>query len=318
MLSYEQVAAFKADGFLNAGPVLSAAEVDELLDELARVLEEAAATAAEPATPSHRRPVLARDLSKVTGPEGARPVWQIVNIWEASEPYRRLLYHPSIVTGIAQLTEASELQIWHDQIQYKPGNGGCLQWHQDATAWPPLEPMNEVSAWVALDDVDVDNGAMWMVPGSYMWGPQTEFLQTRQHLTTTDDFAQVADGFRAPGGAVPDGAAPGRAVVAPPAAVPRPVKRGELHFHHALTWHGSPANDSSRPRRAIAIYYMTGDARFTGRAGRDGKQHVMAQFVEVPPGGRMMDAGPHFPIVARGGEPVPAGPAPGPLPAGAS
>ena len=136
MLSSEQVAAFQADGFLNAGPVLATTEVDELIDELTRVLAVAEAGAREGAVSGQQRPVLARDLNKLTEPDGSRPVWQVVNIWEASEPYRRLLYRPEIVACVVDLTRTSELQIWHDQIQYKPGNGGCLQWHQDATAWP--------------------------------------------------------------------------------------------------------------------------------------------------------------------------------------
>ena len=188
MLSSEQVAAFQADGFLNVGPALATAEVDELLDELTRVLAEAESGARDGAVSGQQRLVLSRDLNKLTEPDGSPPVWQVVNIWEASEPYRRPLYRLLIVACVIALTRANELQIWHDHIQYKPGNGGCLQWHQDATAWPPIEPMTEVSAWVALDDVDVDNGAMWMVPGSCRWGPQPDFLQTRRHLSKKSDF----------------------------------------------------------------------------------------------------------------------------------
>ncbi|MBJ67784.1 MAG: phytanoyl-CoA dioxygenase family protein, partial [Gemmatimonadetes bacterium] len=64
-------------------------------------------------------------------------------------------------------------------------------------------------------------------------------------------------------------------------------------------WHGSPFNRSGRPRRAIAIHYMTGDARFD--AGGD---HIMKQFVDLPDGAPMDEAGAHFPSVCRGGVPV--------------
>ena len=77
-----------------------------------------------------------------------------------------------------------------------------------------------------------------------------------------------------------------------------PVKRREVHFHHSLTWHGSPENNSARPRRAVAIHYMTSEARFTGR------EHPMRQFIGVGAGGKMLEAGPHFPVVCRHGEPV--------------
>jgi phytanoyl-CoA hydroxylase len=71
-----------------------------------------------------------------------------------------------------------------------------------------------------------------------------------------------------------------------------------VHFHHCLTWHGSPINRSERPRRAIAIHYMSSDARFTGR------EHVMGQFISLKKGQRMAEAGPHFPTVLRAGMPV--------------
>ncbi len=106
------------------------------------------------------------------------PVWQIVNIWEASPAFAKLIKHPVIGEEMAQLTGAKTLRIWHDQIQYKPAaTGGINMWHQDAPLWPILAPMTEVSAWVALDDVDVDNGCMSMVPGSHLWGDQIKVLQ---------------------------------------------------------------------------------------------------------------------------------------------
>jgi ectoine hydroxylase-related dioxygenase (phytanoyl-CoA dioxygenase family) len=69
-----------------------------------------------------------------------------------------------------------------------------------------------------------------------------------------------------------------------------PVKKGEVHFHHALTWHGSNANRSGRPRRAIAIHFMTQDTRFVASG-----DHVMKEFVHVGDGEVM--EGEHFPLV---------------------
>jgi ectoine hydroxylase-related dioxygenase (phytanoyl-CoA dioxygenase family) len=69
-----------------------------------------------------------------------------------------------------------------------------------------------------------------------------------------------------------------------------PVKKGEVHYHHALTWHGSHANTSGRPRRAIALHYMTQDTRYVASG-----EHVMKQFVEVTDGEIMQ--GKHFPVV---------------------
>ena len=47
-----------------------------------------------------------------------------------------------------------------------PGEGKRISWHQDASYWP-LTPSRVVSAWLAIDDVDVGNSAMQVIPGSH-------------------------------------------------------------------------------------------------------------------------------------------------------
>ncbi len=258
MLTEEQIASFRANGFVNGGHVLSDEQVETLRTELDRVI-------AEQGNPDRPQPVLIRNLS---GKDDA-PVWQIVNIWQASQPYRELMAHPFIVEGLAQLVEATALRIWHDQIQYKPAAiGGVNMWHQDAPLWPIIAPMTEATAWVALDDADEDNGCMSMVPGSHLWGNNIDFLHTLKSYTDMPDHFNDHQ-IR---------------------VVSCPVKKGEVHYHHALTWHGSHANKSGRPRRAIALHYMTQDTRYVASG-----QHVMKEYVEVADGERMQ--GKVFPLV---------------------
>jgi hypothetical protein len=258
MLTERQVAEFKANGFLNGGKVLNDEAVETLRAEIMRVI-------ADKDKPDVPQPVLIRNLA---GDDSA-PVWQIVNIWEASPPFKALLSHPKITEGIAQLTDATELRIWHDQIQYKPPEiGGVNMWHQDAPYWPIIAPMTEVTAWVALDDADESNGCMSMVPGSHLWGNTIDFLHT------LESYEAMPDQYE------------GREI----RIVRCPVKKGEVHFHHALTWHGSHANTSGRPRRAIALHYMTQETRYVASG-----KHVMKQFVEVADGELM--GGGHFPVV---------------------
>ncbi|MCE9612669.1 MAG: phytanoyl-CoA dioxygenase family protein [Lentisphaerae bacterium] len=294
MLSDAQAAQFQRDGFLNGGRMLGDADVAELTGALDAVIAKGpnGFAAGEP------QPVLFRDLvakrydGTTTGREVSHtPVWQIVNIWEAAPAFRRLLFHPFIIEAISQLTGFGDLQVWHDQVQYKPPQtGGATGWHQDAPLWPSIEPMTPVTAWIPFDDADEANGCMWMVPGSHAWGNQMPYLATLTEVKQLPAFSRIGGDFQVPAGA------PARDV----RVVPCPVRRGEVHFHHSLTWHGSPENHSSRPRRAIAIHYMTSAARYTGR------QHPMQPFIQVGVGEAMLGAGPHFPIVCRAGRPVPA------------
>jgi len=287
MITQQQLDQFSQDGFLNAGPLLNMADVEELSRDLDRVI----AIGPDGFAPGDPQPVLFRNLTgaakKADDPYGNvgkdRIVWQIVNIWEASPAFERLLFNPAIVKAISNMTGFKDLQVWHDQVQYKPaGHGAATTWHQDAPLWPSIEPMTPVSAWIPLDDADVDNGCMWMVPGSHRWGNNIEHLGSQANLRTLADFPKVQ----------------GLDASRPAVARACPVKRGEVHFHHSLTWHGSPENNSTRPRRAVAIHYMTSEARFTGR------DHPMRKFIQIEVGAQMLQAGPHFPVVCRNGQPV--------------
>lgn len=259
MLTPAQIAEFKTQGYLRSAKVLTDAQVDELRAEMERVIEQRDRK-------DIPQPVLCHNFTH----NEATPVWQIVNIWEASPAYARLTRQPVICEEMAQLTSATSLRIWHDQIQYKPAStGGVNMWHQDAPLWPIIAPMTEVTAWVALDDVDVENGCMSMVPGSHLWGDHMKHLATWK-----DFFADVPQEFE------------GHKVTVRTC----PVKKGEVHYHHSLTWHGSRANTSGRPRRAIALHFMTGETRYVASGG-----HCMKPFVEVADGEVMQ--GKHFPLV---------------------
>ncbi len=249
MLTAEQVQQFHRDGFLLGPQVLSEDTVAELQEETLRVI-------ADQGDESKPQPVLCHNMTG--NPEKA--VWQIVDIWQASPAFRRLVETPQIAEEIAQLSGGKEIRLWHDQIQYKPaGVGGPNHWHQDAPYWPPLTPKGEqVTAWVALDDVDDENGCMRMVPGSHLWGTHVRWLEALENF----------DAMPAEFGGMPI------------EVKHCPVRRGQVHYHHGLTWHGSGPNKSGRPRRAIALHYMTEKTRYAWGE----RDHVKSKLIEVEPG----------------------------------
>ena len=130
MLNDQQIALFQRNGFINGGPVLDDETVDVLRTEVLRVIDERERS-------DIPQPVLCRNLNQ----DDSSPIWQIVNIFEASPAFKELISGTKIAKMAAQLTGANELRIWHDQIQYKPqAQGGRLHWHQDSPAWPTLQP----------------------------------------------------------------------------------------------------------------------------------------------------------------------------------
>jgi len=263
MLSEQQVAHFKQHGYVLGGRVLSDDQVEELRAETLRVI-------AQKDDQSVKQPVLCHNMSKAES-----PLWQIVNIWMASDAFlKHALANPIVCEEVAQLHDGAEsLRIWHDQIQYKPaGQGGVNMWHQDSPYWGILTPKHaQVTAWVALDDVDVDNGCMSMVPGSHLWGNHIGFLQSQKSF---DDMRSMTEfeGHKIEVKYVP-------------------VKKGHVHYHHSMTWHGSHANTSQRPRRAVALHYMTNETRYVA-----GGNHTMKQFVKDVKDGEVL-TGDAFPTV---------------------
>jgi phytanoyl-CoA hydroxylase len=257
VLTDEQVAAFHRDGFVKGGRVLDDQQVDELRAEMERVIEDRDKA-------DRPQPVQLNNMGT-----DESPVWQIVNIWQASDAYAALIRNPQITEELGQLSGFDQLRIWHDQIQYKPAQtGGTNHWHQDTPLWPVLAPDTQLTAWVALDDVDAENGCMSMVIGSHLWGDEMNYLRT---LETGFDLPEEFNGHKIE-------------------VSLRPVAKGEVHYHHSLTWHGSHSNTSGRPRRAIALHVMGDDTRYVASG-----KHIMQSHIDVGDGEKL--EGQTFPVV---------------------
>ena len=268
-LTDARVAAFHERGFVLGPRLLDDATIATLRDEVERVI-------ADRDRADVAQPVLCRNLSG----DDDNFVWQIVNIWQASDAFRRLLFDFGLGAMAARLMGAREVRLWHDQVQHKPPRkGGTNWWHQDSIYWPPIQPKDQqVTAWIALDDADPDNGCMSMTPGSHRWGDRMNLLHTLQKEHGNAGFLTC----------LPP-ALDGHDV----AVVHAPVPAGAVHLHHALTWHGSQANTSGRPRRAIAIHMATEQTVLDPAQGN----HPMTRFATDP--GPAPLAGDAFPLLHR-------------------
>jgi len=216
-------------------------------------------------------------------PPGA-PIDRIVKIdnshW-ADPVIARLAVHPFIGAMAARLAGARGIRLWHDQLLFKPPDSGArgnVGWHQDQHYWQCAQPAELLTAWVALDDVNEENGCMQVVPGSHRWGL----------LPEGDFFNADLDALRAR-----IETATGREFRTAPCAIPA----GACSFHHCLTVHGSGPNVSSRPRRSIVVHLQPDGTRY--RAGTSADGHMNVRLLS----GRSGDpfAGPYFPLLHREG-----------------
>lgn len=270
MLTTEQVKEFHNNGFVKGDIILNDEEVEILREQLDLVMN----------GESVKKPILNRNLNQNKDSEFAMKmaksdtVVQILNMWMVSDAFFNHAANQKICEDIAKLcNDTDTLRIWHDQVQYKPPViGGPGGWHQDHPAWPIIQPAELVSAWVALDDATIENGCMWMVPKSHKWGDH------QRYLTDSPDFKPL----HAKPELLPEGAST--------EAVPFEIKKGQVGYHHCLTWHGSGPNLSQRKRRAIAVHYMPGYVRYEPSGS-----HPMEPFVKVNPGEILV--GDDFPVV---------------------
>src|SRR3954468_1178557 len=104
MLTDQQISQFHRDGFLLGSRIVSGSDVHVLNAQVMRVIEQR--------DRGRPQPVLLRNLSG----SPSHPVWQIVNIWQASKPFAALITDKTISEEIAQLTRAKQLRLFHDQI----------------------------------------------------------------------------------------------------------------------------------------------------------------------------------------------------------
>ena len=121
-----------------------------------------------------------------------------------------------------------------------PGIGQATPSHQDGHYFM-LQPSRAVTMWMALDDVDEENGCVRYLRGSHLDG-------MRPHeRTQTLGFSQGIVNF-------------GKNETRD--EIPCPAQPGDLLAHHALTIHRADANLSpTRSRRALGFIFYGKSAR---------------------------------------------------------
>ncbi len=117
-----------------------------------------------------------------------------------------------------------------------------VAWHQDVTYWG-LEPPRAITAWIAIDDADVENGCMSVIPGSHRLGILEHAKSAR------------AGNLLSINQEVPDG------LVDEARAVSMPLRAGQMSLHDGMLLHGSHPNRSTRRRCGLAVRFTTPDVR---------------------------------------------------------
>jgi ectoine hydroxylase-related dioxygenase (phytanoyl-CoA dioxygenase family) len=221
-LTEDQVSFYQENGYLAGIKFLNAEQLGVLRAELGELID--------PAHPGHE---LFYEFHANESADSAQILFHALGAWRIKPALHDLLWHPAFVIPAAQLLGGA-VRFWHDQIFYKPArHGGVVIWHQDYSYWTRTTPVAHISCWIGLDDSTRANGCLHYVPGSHHWP-----------LLPRASFANEMD-------AMLDSLAPEHRAQFKP--VPIELKAGESSFHHPLMIHGSYANETAVPRRALVI-----------------------------------------------------------------
>ena len=220
---------YENDGFLLVEDLLTEAEIERL-----RVRTEEIGSGRLTHIPSEwmrEEPALQAELEG--GPRGLDRLRKLEFLAWYDDLYLGLAKHPKILAVVQALLGTQDLKLLADEMFVKPPvHGSAKEYHQDAASWPWLVPQAWVTAWLALDDVTLENGALQMVAGSHKLGMVPD--NCVGNLQTDDVLAKE---------------------------VTVPVKAGGCIFLHSLSLHATAANQTQRRRRAHAMRYIPAAAK---------------------------------------------------------
>lgn len=156
----------------------------------------------------------------------------------------RWLYNLCTDKRILDLVEniiGPNFYLWDTQLfaKKKDGHNNSIAWHQDGF-YTVLEPIEYVNVWLAIADVDEENGAYQVVPGSHKRGLTEHKPLIPNHPVVQLDQDMIAREER----------------------ISINLKAGQISIHDALVYHGSSVNNSDRIRLGFVMRYAPTHVKF--------------------------------------------------------
>lgn len=169
--------------------------------------------------------------------------YRLMDFQDISETARRVMLHPAIVERLTHFLGAPPVAMQNLFFEY----GSEQRVHQDFPFVQADHLSHLAASWVALEDVDDDNGPLFYYPGSHRL-PKYAFYGEALGYDGRDE-AQVA-AFEAHLEKVCAEAGSERLVLR--------MKKGDvLLWHAALAHGGSPVKNPSRTRLSFVSHYST-------------------------------------------------------------
>ena len=227
MLSQTDLAAYRRDGFILLPEILSPDEVEALRRVTDGFVRNSRTVAANDEI---------YDLEDSHSP--AEPRVRRIKTPHLHDPeYARAARHPKIVEVLKDLWGTVRFDTGKLNMK-SAGYGAPIEWHQDWAFYPHTND-DLAAVGIMLDDCELENGPMMVIPGSHL-GPIYD------HHGADGRFCGAID--------------PSNREVDFSRAVPCLGKAGSITVHHVRTVHGSATNFSGKERRFLLFQYRAADA----------------------------------------------------------
>jgi phytanoyl-CoA hydroxylase len=153
-----------------------------------------------------------------------------------------MVNHRGVVDVVSQIAGAhmahwsGAVKCMQSMLFLKPPGLPGQAWHQDER-FIPTRDRSLVGAWIALDHATVENGCLWVIPGSHRAGVLHQF---KPH-GNPDEFDPTDEAF-----GFDDST-----------AIPVEVNPGDVVFFNGYLLHRSLRNRSTGTRRSLVNHYMS-------------------------------------------------------------
>jgi phytanoyl-CoA hydroxylase len=156
------------------------------------------------------------------------------------------LHHPEYAKLVRNANVLATLQeLWGPNIRFdtaklnmkSAGFGAAVEWHQDWAFYPHTND-DLAAVGVMMDDMELANGPLMIIPGSHR-GPVFDHHAEGRFCGAMDPANRDIDYAK---------------------ALPLTGKAGSITIHHVRAVHGSAPNTSNKERRLLLLQYRAADA----------------------------------------------------------
>jgi len=230
ILDQAHIAQFVNDGFLVVPDLITPQEIEELKADTVAIARgkypnESIASAPEAQSDAE----LLQSILCIHQPHYISPVMG------------EYVRHPKICGVLSQIV-AAHLAHWDGSVKcmqsmlfVKPPSFQGQAWHQDEI-YIPTRDRSLCGAWIAMDDATIENGCLWVIPGSHRSG----YLYPQHAHNNPDEFDVSAESYG----------------FDDTNEIPVEVKSGAVVFFNGHLLHRSRKNRSDIYRRVLVNHYM--------------------------------------------------------------